>query len=379
MVIPDTLEVISPREGIVRGANQEQDPVFSYVSPADRVPKDHPLRIIKEMTSHILKDLSRDFTRMYSPNGRPSIPPEKLIRALLLQVLYSIRSERLLMEQLNYNLLFRWFVGLSMDDEVWDHSTFSKNRERLLEADIIEKFFVHVREEARRKGLLSDEHFTVDGTLIEAWASQKSFKPKDGGSSKSGGSEEGRNEDVDYRGQRRSNETHGSTTDADARLAKKSRGTEARLSFQGHVLMENRNGLVVDARLSICSGTAEREAAIDMLGDLREGGRITVGLDKGYDSTACVEGLRELNVTPHVARRSVGSAIDGRTVRHAGYQISQRVRKRVEEIFGWMKTVGVYRKTRFRGVPRVGWGFMLAMVGYNLVRIKNLTLQEAPI
>jgi transposase len=362
----------------VRGANVEQDPVFSYVSPADRVPLDHPLRAIKEICSRLLKDLSRDLGRMYSPNGRPSIPPEKLVRALLLQVLYSIRSERMLIEQLNYNLLFRWFVGLSMDDEVWDHSTFSKNRERLLEADIIQKLFVAVREEARSRGLLSDEHFTVDGTLIDAWASQKSFKAKDGGPSQSdneGG--ESRNEDVDYRGQRRSNETHASATDPDARLAKKSRGTEAKLSYHGHVLMENRNGLVVDAKLTICSGTAEREAAIDLVGELPGGHRITVGLDKGYDSAACVQGLRELNATPHVAQRAVGSAIDERTVRHEGYQVSQRVRKRVEEIFGWAKTVGGYRKTRFRGQPRVGWGFVLTMAAYDLVRIRNLALREA--
>jgi transposase len=361
----------------VRGANVEQDPVFSYVSPADRVPVEHPLRAIKEICSRLLKDLSRDLGRMYSPNGRPSIPPEKLIRALVLQVLYSIRSERLLMEQLNYNLLFRWFVGLSMDDEVWDHSTFSKNRERLLDANIIEKFFAAVREEAREQGLLSDEHFTVDGTLIEAWASQKSFQPKDGGSPKSDGEGgDGRNEDVDYRGQRRSNETHASTTDADARLAKKSRGAEAKLAYHGHVLMENRNGLVVDAVLTLCSGTAEREAAIEMVGELTGTRRITVGLDKGYDCAPCVEGLRELNATPHVAQRSVGSAIDERTVRHDGYRISQRVRKRVEEIFGWMKTVGGYRKTRFRGKPRVGWGFVLAMAAYDLVRIRNIALQD---
>ena len=356
----------------MRGGNQEQDKMFSYVSPADRVPMDHPLRSIKEITNRALKEMSRDFSSMYSAIGRPSIPPEKLIRARLLQILYSIRSERMLIEQLNYNLLFRWFVGLSMDDEVWDHSTFSKNRDRLLEADIVEKFFQRVREEAQRQGLLSDEHFTVDGTLIEAWASQKSFKPKEGGPTDPSAGGGGRNEEVDYRGQKRSNQTHASSTDGDARLAKKSRGGESKLAYHGHVLMENRSGLVVDNRLTRCSGTAETEAAVDMVGQVPGGKRITVGLDKGYDYANCVQGLRALNATPHVAQQAVRSAIDGRTVRHAGYQASQRVRKRVEEIFGWMKTVGVYRKTRFRGLPRVGWGFTLTMAAYNLVRMSNL-------
>ena len=361
----------------MRGANQEQDYIFSYHSPADRVPSDHPLRMIKDMANRALKELSADFTKMYAASGRPSIPPEKLIRALLLQVFYSIRSERLLMEELNYNLLFRWFVGLSMEDEVWDHSTFSKNRERLLNADIIAQFFGKIREQAQARGLLSDEHFTVDGTLIEAWASQKSFQPKEGGPSGPAGGDEGRNSDVDYRGQKRSNETHGSKTDPDARLSKKSQGGEARLSYMGHVLMENRNGLVVDQRLSISSGTAEPEAAVEMVREVPGNYRITVGLDKGYDRASCVKELRRLNATPHVAQRKIHSAVDGRTVRFQGYAVSQRVRKRVEEIFGWMKTVGGYRKTRFRGVDRVGWGFTLAMAAYNMVRIRNLTIQQA--
>jgi transposase len=339
---------------------------------------DHPLRAIKDMANRALKDLSGDFSKMYAPNGRPSIPPEKMIRALLLQVLYSIRSERMLMEQMDYNLLFRWFVGLSMEDEVWDHSTFSKNRERLIEADIIGKFFERIREQAQEQGLLSDEHFTVDGTLIEAWASQKSFQPKEGGgTSGSAGGGDGRNEDVDYRGQKRSNQTHASKTDPDARLSKKSKGGEARLSYMGHVLMENRNGLVVDSRLSISSGTAERTAAVEMVAEVPGSQRITVGLDKGYDCEVCVKELRDLNVTPHVARRRVGSAIDERTARHSGYEISQRIRKRVEEIFGWMKTVGGYRKTRYRGVQRVGWGFTLAMAAYNMVRVRNIMAQRA--
>lgn len=361
----------------MRGDNHEQDRMFSYVSPAERVPMDHPLRSIKEITGRALKELSPDFEGMYAPTGRPSIAPEKLIRALVLQVLYSIRSERMLIEQLNYNLLFRWFVGLSMDDEVWDHSTFSKNRDRLLEADIVEKFFRRVRDEAQRHGLLSDEHFTVDGTLIEAWASQKSFKPKTGGPSDPSASGGGRNPTVDYRGQKRSNDTHGSTTDGDARLAKKSPGAESRLSYHGHVLMENRNGLVVRTRLTRCSGTVEPDTAVELVGQLPGSKRITVGMDKAYDYARCVQGLRQLKATPHVAQRAIYTAIDGRTVRHAGYQVSLRVRKRVEEIFGWMKTVGVYRKTRFRGVERVGWGFTLTMAAYNLVRMSNLLPQLA--
>lgn len=361
----------------MRGENHEQDRMFSYRSPADRVPLDHPLRAVKEMANRALKELSPEFSKMYARGGRPSIAPEKLIRALLLQVLYSIRSERMLMEQLDYNLLFRWFVGLSMDDEVWDHSTFSKNRERLLEADIVGKFFAQIREQAREKGLLSDEHFTVDGTLIEAWASQKSFRLKEEGPSDPTSGGGARNEEVDYRGQKRSNQTHASTTDGDARLAKKSRGAESKLAYHGHVLMENKNGLVVDSQLTRCSGTAEVDAALAMVGKLPRGRRITVGLDKGYDYASCVQGLRALKATPHVARQALRSAIDGRTVRHAGYHVSQRVRKRVEEIFGWMKTVGVYRKTRFRGISRVGWGFILTMAVYNLVRMSNLIPQEA--
>ena len=360
----------------MRGENEEQDRMFSYTSPAERVPMDHPLRSIKEICAQALKELSPDFGRMYAPTGRPSIPPEKLIRALLLQVLYSIRSERMLIEQLNYNLLFRWFVGLSMDDEVWDHSTFSKNRERLIEADIVEKFFDRIREEAQRQGLLSDEHFTVDGTLIEAWASQKSFKPKDEGPKDPNASEGGRNEAADYRGQKRSNQTHASTTDGDARLAKKSHGAESKLAYHGHVLMENRNGMVVGSRLTRCSGTAEPDAAVELVRQLPGNWRITVGLDKGYDYSRCVQGLRALKATAHVAQRAICSAVDGRTVRHSGYWVSQRIRKRVEEIFGWMKTVGVYRKTRFRGLERVEWGFTLTMAAYNLVRMSNL-LQQA--
>jgi transposase len=357
----------------MRGENQEQDRMFSYRSPADRVPMDHPLRAVKDMANRALKELSTEFDKMYAPTGRPSIPPEKLIRSLLLQVLYSIRSERMLMEQLDYNLLFRWFVGLSMDDEVWDHSTFSKNRQRLLDAEIVQKFFVKIREQARENGLLSDEHFTVDGTLIEAWASQKSFHPKDKDGRGAGG--QGKNPDVDFRGKPRANETHQSTTDPDARLLKKSAGGEARLSYMGHVLMENRNGLVVQHLLTKGSGTAEREAAMQMLEALGGTKRITLGADKAYDVASFVANLRDIRVTPHVAQKLKSSAIDARTVRHPGYEISQRVRKRVEEVFGWMKTVGCHRKTMFRGTERVGLSFALAATAYNMVRMRNLATQ----
>jgi transposase len=354
----------------MRGENQEQDRVFSYISADARVPADHPLRPIRKMVSVALDNMSEAFQRMYPRIGRPSVPPEKLLRALLLQVLYSIRSERLLMEQLDYNMLFRWFVGLSMDDAVWDHSTFSKNRDRLIGSEVATEFFRQIRDQAREKGLLSDEHFTVDGTLIEAWASQKSFQPKDPGPQDPGKS--GSNPEVNFRGQKRSNETHQSTTDPDARLLKKSAGGEARLSYMGHVLMENRNGLVMNSLLTIGSGTAEREAACTMLDALGGSTRITVGADKAYDVSEFVEDLREMRVTPHVAQKREGSAIDARTARHGGYAVSQKVRKRVEEIFGWMKTVGGHRKTRYRGIERVSWSFTFTAAAYNLVRMRNL-------
>jgi len=359
----------------MRGENRDQHRVFSYVSPEERVPTNHPLRVIRKMVSVALDNMSEAFQGMYSRIGRPSIPPEKLLRALLLQAFYSIRSERLLMEELDYNMLFRWFVGLSIDDEVWDHSTFSKNRDRLIGSEVATQFFCQIRDQAREKGLLSDEHFTVDGTLIEAWASQKSFQPKEQEPRDPG--EGGRNVEVDFRGRPRSNQTHESKSDPDARLLKKSTGGEAKLSYMGHVLMENRNGLVVDSRLTIGSGTAERETACAMLDALGGTKRITVGTDRAYDVADFVEELREIRVTPHVACKREGSAIDGRTIRHAGYDVSQRVRKRVEEIFGWMKTVGEQRKTRFRGVRRVGWAFTLTAAAYNLVRMAKLTAASA--
>jgi transposase len=362
----------------MRGDDIQQGAMFSYLSPEQRVPADHPLRPIRQMVDTVLKRLSPRFEAMYAAGGRPSIPPEKLLRALLLQCLYSVRSERLLMEQLDYNLLFRWFVGLNMDDPVWDFTVFSKNRERLLEADVARAFFTEIGVLAREKGLLSDEHFTVDGTLIEAWAGQKSFKPWTGTPPPS--DPDAGNPSVDFRGQKRTNDTHASTTDAGAKLYRKAKGHEAKLAFLGHVLMENRNGLVVETRLTAATGTAEREAALEMIGAKPQRGRVTLGGDKGYDTREHVAGLRQLKVTPHVAQntgRRGGSAIDARTTRHAGYTVSQTKRKRVEEIFGWFKTVAMMRKTRFRGLERVGWMFTWAAAAYNLVRMRNL-LGAAP-
>jgi transposase len=357
----------------MRGKDTQQNAMFSYVSPERRVPADHPLRPIRDMVDVALKGLSRSFGRMYADWGRPSIAPEKLLRALLLQVLYSIRSERLLMEQLEYNLLFRWFVGLNMDEPVWVPTVFSKNRDRLLSGEIAEKFFAQVLEQARAGELLSDEHFSVDGTLIEAWASQKSFQKKD--QNQAPPPEDRGNPTVDFHGENRRNDTHESTTDPEARLARKSSGHESKLAYCGNVLIENRNGLVVDTELVLCSGTAERDAALRMAERIEGEDRVTVGADKGYDTRGFVREMRERNVTPHVSQntnRSGGSAIDGRTTRHSGYQVSQRKRKRIEEVFGWLKTVGMLRKTRHRGVFKVGWVFTFAAAAYNLVRMKNL-------
>jgi len=357
----------------MRGHDDQAAHLFSYVSPEQRVPADHPLRAIRQMTDRVLATLSRKFTRMYSTIGRPSIAPEKLLRTLLLQALYTIRSERLLMEQLEYNLLFRWFVGLNIDDPVWDPTVFSKNRDRLLRADVAALFFRAVLDEAKARGLVSDEHFTVDGTLLEAWASLKSFKkvsdedppppPDDPG-----------NPTVNFHGETRSNLTHASTTDPDAKLARKGRGKEAKLSYTGNVLMENRNGLAVDVLVNPATGTAERDAAFAMAAEIPGEGRVTIGGDKNYDTAALVDDWRTLNVTPHVAQNDKHrrSAIDQRTTRHPGYQISQRKRKRVEEIFGWLKTVGGLRKLRHRGLERVAWMFTFAVAAYNLVRLRNL-------
>ena len=362
----------------MRGEDIHQDDLYSYVSPEQRVPADHPLRPIRQMANTILERLSPQLDALYSRVGRPSIPPEKLLRALLLQVLYTLRSERLLMEELDYNLLFRWFVGLNMDDPVWDATVYCKNRERLLEGELAQAFFQEVLKLAREHDLLSDEHFTVDGTLIEAWASLKSFKKKEAKQTTPPPQDPG-NPTVDFHGEQRSNQTHQSTTDPEARLFRKGPGKEAKLNYMGHVLMENRNGLAVQTELTQATGTAEREAAVEMIAAEAPQGGVTVGGDKAYDTQGGVADLRDAGATPHVAQNTArrgGSAIDGRTTRHAGYDLSQRVRKRVEEIFGWLKTVGGMRKTRFRGKARVGWMFTWALAAYNLVRLRNL-LQEA--
>jgi len=353
----------------MRGDDLQQQAMFSYISPEARVPKDHPLRPIQIMVDNALFDLAPLFKEMYSYTGRPSIPPEQILRALLLQIFYSIRSERMLVEQLEYNLLFRWFVGLSMDDKVWDHSVFSKNRDRLIKHDVATKFFETIRRQAETAALLSNEHFTVDGTLIEAWASMKSFRPKDDQDPPSSG---GRNSEVDFKGEKRKNQTHQSTTDPEAQLLKKGKGKEAKLCFMGHALMENRSGLVVDSRLTQATGTAERNAALEMIEDVPGTKQITLGADRGYDVASFVKDLRQLRATPHVAQKTKGTAIDKRTTRHAGYQTSLKIRKRVEEIFGWVKTTGVLRKTRHRGLERVECTFTLAVTAYNLVRMRNL-------
>lgn len=356
----------------MRGNDIFQEQLFTTVHLEAYIPADHPLRSIKSVLDEALKRISASLGALYSDRGRESIAPERLIRAQLLQVLYSIRSERQLVEQINYNLLYRWFVGLTIDDKVWDHSSFTTNRDRLLERDIIVELFEEVVTLADKKGYLSDDHFSVDGTLIRAWASQKSFRPKDEDEPPEGS---GRNEEADFHGEKRSNETHESKTDGDARLAKKGPGKEAHLSYMGHTLMENRNGLIVKAAASLATGTAEREEAIDLLSDLPGRHRKTVGADKNYDTKGFVEQSRALNISPHVARnekRRGGSAIDGRTTRHDGYQVSQCIRKRVEEPFGWGKTVGLIRQVKVRGLAKVNSVFMVAMIGWNLIRMKNL-------
>lgn len=357
----------------MRGTDCEQSGMFSYISAERRVPKDHPLRAIRTMADTALRQLSKGFDILYAASGRPSIPPERLLRALLLQVLYTVRSERLLMEQLDYNFLFRWFVGLSIDDPVWDVTVFTKNRDRLLKGAVAEAFFAAVLAQAHQRGLLSDEHFTVDGTLIEAWAGQKSFKRKDAKSAKTPSDDDPGNPTVNFHGEQRRNDTHQSTTDPEALLARKGQGKEAKLSYAAHVLMENRNGLAVNCCVTQATGRAEREAALTMIEELPGWRRVTLGADKGYDRKGLIQEMRDHRVTPHFARRQ-DSIIDQRTTRHAGYALSQRKRKRVEEIFGWLKTVGGLRKTRHRGTARVNWVFSFAMAAYNLVRMRNLVL-----
>lgn len=380
----------------MRGLDERSGSLFSYVDLEARVRKDHPLRPIRGLVDEALTAMAGEFSAMYSGLGRPSIAPEKLLRAMLLQAFYSIRSERQLVERLEFDLLFRWFVGLGIDDAVWDHSTFSKNRDRLLAGDVAARLLASVLAQPRVKRLLSSDHFSVDGTLVEAWASMKSFKPKEPGSGDDEPREppsgppsgppseppsgDGRNAEVDFRGEKRSNATHASTTDPDARLYRKGPGMEARLAYLGHALMENRSGLLVDARVTRASGHAERVAALAMIEARADRPRaLTLGADRGYDAEDFVNELRSMNVRPHVAQnltRRGGSAIDGRTTRHRGYATSQRIRKRIEEGFGWMKTVAGLDRPMVRGLDRVGWAFTFAAAAYNLVRLPRL-LAEA--
>ena len=362
----------------MRGSDEKQVDLFSYISAERRVPTDHPLRPIRAMMDRVLEELSPTFDRIYASTGRPSIPPERLLRALLLQVLYTIRSERQLMEQLDYNLLYRWFVGMNMDEPVWHPTVYSHNRDRLLENGIADALFERVLAMAKQSGLVSREHFTVDGTLVEAWASLKSFRKKgdddEERSERKEPPDDPGNPTVNFRGEKRSNETHASTTDPEARLYRK-KGKESRLCYLGHVLTENRNGLVVGTRLTKANGRAEYEAAIAMVNEIAGTHRVTVAGDKGYDTKEVVREFREANATPHVAQNITArrrSAIDERTTRHEGYAVSQRKRKRVEEVFGWMKTVGLLRKARHKGERRVGWMFTFTATAYNLVRIRRL-------
>jgi transposase len=370
----------------MRGRDERSGELFSYVDLEARVRRDHPLRAIRAIVNEALAALEREFAALYAPIGRPSIPPEKLLRAMLLQAFYSIRSERQLMERLEFDLLFRWFAGLGVDDAAWDHSVFSKNRDRLLDGDIAAKFLAAVLAQPRVKKLLSTDHFSVDGTLIEAWASMKSYKPKDGADEPPGTSSRrprklacggGRNAEADFHGKKRSNETHASTSDPDARLYRKGKGKEAKLCFIGHGLMENRSGLLVEACLTRADGHAERVAALAMIEPHADRPQpVTLGGDKNYDVEDFVNELRSMRVTPHVAQNTGGrrSAIDGRTTRHPGYGVSQCIRKRIEEAFGWMKTVGGQAKTKLRGVARVGFAFTFAAAAYNLVRLPKLLM-----
>lgn len=355
----------------MRGEDQRQSAMWSYLRLEERVPPDHPLRPMRRMTDQALAELDPRFDALYATVGRPSIPPEQLLRALVLQILYSIRSERLLMERLDADLYFRWFVGLELDERVWDVTVFTKNRERLLEGDVAQAFFTAVVAQARKAQLLSDEHFSVDGTLIEAWAGQKSFRPKDGRGPRGGGGA------ADFKGQRRSNDTHRSTTDADARLYKKGHGQEARLAYIGNVLIENRSTLAVGGTLTLATGYAEREAALALAEGVPRGA--TVGADKAYDTADFVASLRLRGITPHVAQNTSNrrSAIDRRTTRHAGYAMSINARRFIERVFGWGKTVGPWRQTHLRGRRRVGWWFLFGLAVYDLVRLRTLLAPKA--
>ena len=362
----------------MRGQDHQQSQIFSYLSPESRVRKNHPLRAIRAMADQALERMSPLFDALYAATGRPSIPPEKLLRAQLIQMLYSVRSERLLMEEIDYSVLFRWFVGMHMDEEVWDATVFTKNRDRLLEGDVAKEFLWQVLEQAGERGLTSDEHFTVDGTLLEAWASLKSFQRKD---EQNPPPDDPGNPTVNFHGEKRSNQTHESTTDPDAKLARKGNGKEAKLSYNANLLVENRHGLIVDTEVFEANGTAERDAALVMLERVPGAERVTAGADKAYDTRDYVAECRNLKVTPHVAqneKRRGGSAIDARTTRHAGYAVSQRKRQRIEESFGWLKTIALMRKVRHRGIFKVGWVFTFAAAAYNLVRMRNLLSSAVP-
>jgi transposase len=356
----------------MRGVDHQQADMYSYLSPEARVRTDHPLRAIRALADKALANMTERFESMYAKTGRPSIPPEKLLRAQLIQMLYSVRSERLLMEEIDYSMLFRWFVGMNLDEPVWDVTVFTKNRNRLLEGDVAREFLCEVVNQAREKNLTSDEHFTVDGTLIEAWASLKSFQRKD---QKNDPPDDSGNPTVDFHGEKRSNQTHESTTDPDALLARKGSGKEAKLSYNGNLLTENRNGLIILSEVLQATGTAERNAGLLMLEQIPGDQRVTVGADKAYDTRDFVGECRNLRVTPHIAqntKRRGGSAIDERTTRHEGYTVSQKKRKRIEECFGWLKTIALMRKVRYRGLEKVDWIFTFAAAAYNLVRMKNL-------
>lgn len=369
----------------MRGPQEKQDDLFSYVSMEDRIPQDHPLGRIKSLLEPLLHDLSREFDKLYADTGRRSIPPEYLLKASLLQMLYSIRSERLLVEEINYNLLFRWFIGLKMDDEVWDHSTFTKNRDRLLDGDIARKLLDQVLGLARDHRLLSDDHFTVDGTLVEAWASQKSFQKRTETKGSSSDSDDPGNPTVNFRGEKRKNDTHQSTTDPEAMLYRKGPGKEAKLSFMGHALVDNRHSLIIETAFTQATGTAERTSAVSMIKRVKKriarltgrsvDHRITVAGDKNYDTHDFVDELRAIRVTPHVAQNSSNnrsSAIDDRTTRHAGYTISQRKRKQIEEGFGWLKVIALLRKIHLKGTILGGFLFTFGCAVYDLLRISNV-------
>jgi transposase len=361
------------REAGMRGSDDRTDSLFSYVNLEDRVPEEHPLRVIRRIVNDVLTALDGEFARLYADSGRPSIAPERLLRALLLQAFYTIRSERQLMEQLNYNLLFRWFVGLGVDEPVWVPTVFTKNRERLLEAEVAHKVLAELLNHKEVRGLLSDEHFSVDGTQIAAWASMKSFRAKDGSDEPPPSS--GRNSERDFHGESRSNDTHASTTDPEARLYRKGKGKEAKLSYIGNAMTENRHGIVVEGELGSATGTIERETAETMTVRHSPGSsRITLGADKAYDVREFVGDLRDLNVTPHIAQNTTNrtSAIDARTTRHPGYAISQQKRKLTEEAFGWAKTIGGLARPMLRGAARMRFKFILTMAAYDLIRLPKL-------